>query len=142
MDIFQIDNSDDPGEWPTEVGEYKLFAVFYYYHYEDYGGDGEALVLTNKGWSRVNLGHCSCDGPLGNINSYICDEVPPEPSLDKLKAKNAPELNEDLEKLFKMAQKEGYDTLQQEVKIDVDSPIKIEIVEKSTRQLWLGDEDE
>ena len=134
MDIFAIDNSDDPGEWPAEVGEYKLFAVFYYYHYGDYSGDGEALVLTNKGWSRVNLGHCSCNGPFENIDNYICDEVPPEPSLDKFKAKNAPELNEDLEKLFKMAQKEGYDTLQQEVKIDVDSPIKIEIVEKSTRQ--------
>lgn len=53
--------------------------LIYNYHYEEYEGDGVALLKDNNGkFMLIYLGHCSCYGPLEECNPkciYSLEEI-------------------------------------------------------------------
>lgn len=51
-------------EFLCEWEQFGLLKIFYWYACGDYCGAGRALVETVDGWFLVDMGHCSCNGPL------------------------------------------------------------------------------
>jgi hypothetical protein len=81
----------------------EFLAVFYYYETAPYEGNGEALILTSVGWFRHNLGHCSCNEPLDNLDKYLPPNVEPCKTLDELLGNASDELERDLDKVVAKA---------------------------------------
>ncbi len=51
-------------EWDMEKVPEGTRAVVYFYRRDSYEGHGEAILDMGDGFVLVNLGHCSCYGPL------------------------------------------------------------------------------
>lgn len=52
------------------IGRVLADVFIYYYEYECYSGTGIAIWRNKKGeWAYQYLGHCSCNGPLEDIET-------------------------------------------------------------------------
>jgi hypothetical protein len=73
--------------------------VYYWYDGDSYEGKGEMLLQdTNGNWHYHNMGHCSCYGPLDQLE--LLTPVAGEP-LDTLLARMSEELRSNCEVLVK-----------------------------------------
>lgn len=63
--------------WEDELGEWELnkLKAFEFdlgvYAYKNYGYEGSGFAVFKKGeqWFYQELGHCSCNGPLDNVDT-------------------------------------------------------------------------
>lgn len=69
---------------PDELDEYDLRPIkgadyiIYHYKYEDYEGSGISVIKKDGKYDLIELGHCSCFGPLEEANIeclYTLEEV-------------------------------------------------------------------
>lgn len=77
--------------------------VAYWYSCGSYEGSGELIGRIGDEWFYMNLSHCSCYGPVDSKPSSK------EKSLADLEARMTKELCKDVEPLFELLTKEGYE---------------------------------
>ena len=58
-------------EWELEDCKDEELIV-YDYCYGNYEGSGFLVGKNSNGWFSMNLGHCSCYGPMNNDSRTIC----------------------------------------------------------------------
>jgi hypothetical protein len=72
MKIYKVKGCDKINEWDLERLKNKPFDVFIYnYKSGSWDGDGFALWREGKKFGYAYLGHCSCNGPLEDLNSIL-----------------------------------------------------------------------
>lgn len=60
---------EDLHEYDLEhINQYDLDEIWYYYAAGSYEGNGMILMKKGELYDVHNMGHCSCYGPLDNVN--------------------------------------------------------------------------
>ena len=101
--IYQVRGHTGYYDDETEISDYDLKTLFgkniskvvYWYATGDYEGGGEALMKVDRRWYRVCLSHCSCNGPLDNMDF----------THEFIRSKCTEELDDNLEPLLKYMKK-------------------------------------
>lgn len=78
MKIYKVRGCDTFSQWDMERLKGKPFEVFVYNYIDGgYSGTGFALWLQDGKFGYAYLGHCSCNGPLEDLNSilYTLEEI-------------------------------------------------------------------
>jgi len=52
------------------LNQYHLDEIWYFYASGSYEGNGMILMKKGELYDVYNMGHCSCYGPLENVNFY------------------------------------------------------------------------
>jgi len=75
LSIYKVRGSDDLDgrEISKIVGDSDWFV--YFYQRGDYNGDGFAVWKKNGKYLYSELGHCSCNGPLDDLDSIEYDSI-------------------------------------------------------------------
>ncbi len=78
--IQKIDGSDELWDFSLDRVKDKLpFADIFVYNYKNNGYDGSGFAVWEQDgkFGYTYLGHCSCNGPLDDLNSilYSFDEI-------------------------------------------------------------------
>lgn len=68
--MINICLNDPFSEYDLEDWKYDL--IVYDYWCGNYEGSGFLVGKDDEGWFSMNLGHCSCNGPLNNDCRRIC----------------------------------------------------------------------
>jgi len=101
MKIYRVKGSEELSK-EFDLDKLKsipgITIIVYDYHTEPYEGNGEMLLKKNSKWYRVNLGHCSCYGPLDNVDNYLGKQD--GKSLKVLLKDVTPELREQLKPIL------------------------------------------
>ena len=79
MKIYNV-GREELGEYDLEYLDKEVYEyLIYNYHYEEYEGSGAAVLKDKNGkFMFIDLGHCSCYGPLEECNPkciYSLDEI-------------------------------------------------------------------
>lgn len=61
--MSQLDN-----DYIKRLEEKNIKEIRYFYAEDSYEGAGHMLYLLNKLWYRHDMSHCSCYGPIDNLN--------------------------------------------------------------------------
>lgn len=72
--IYKVRGCEELGEWDTErikkdLADAELFV--YCYESGSYDGSGFALWKVGNKYGYISMGHCSCNGPLEDLNSIL-----------------------------------------------------------------------
>lgn len=72
--IYKVRNCDTLGEWDIERVKKALpEAEWFIYNYSNGGYDGTGFALWKQGnkYGYTYLGHCSCNGPVEDLDSIL-----------------------------------------------------------------------
>ena len=72
--IYKVKNCDKLNDWDLEkVRKILAPADFFIYNYNNGGYDGTGIAIwrENKKYGYAYLGHCSCNGPVEDLNSIM-----------------------------------------------------------------------
>ena len=116
---MKILNLEEPNEVydrygsPSELSDYDFKpledmgfdVVAYWYSAGCYEGSGELVGRRNGLWCHLDLGHCSCYGPVESLHRLSSGEK----SLADLEKRMTVELQNDVLPLIELLVKEGHE---------------------------------
>lgn len=72
MKVYKVRGCDPLSEYDLRDVK-KLDAEFFIYNYQNHGYEGSGFALWKKGrkYGYSYLGHCSCNGPVEDLNSIM-----------------------------------------------------------------------
>ena len=80
MKFYKVRGCDSLGDYDIERVKKQLPEIeWFVYNYRDFGYDGSGMALWKKGeqYGYTYMGHCSCNGPLEDLDSiyYSWEEI-------------------------------------------------------------------
>jgi hypothetical protein len=104
MKVILLPNSEEVG-YEDELEAIKADVIIYDYHTEPYEGHGNMLIFKNGLWFHQNLGHCSCFGPLDDVQQSL--KIPLTTNISNIRGAITQGLYEELASLIDIAIQES-----------------------------------